>query len=194
MKAKLICIALLIVCSIPLRTNAQGGTMLLAISKSYGHNELWTWADNKFEKIVDLPFGASALAVSPDGQSVVFSAYAEQTADDLLPGGGQSGPVPTDIWLVDLIKHTSTRLTEQPKQIDKTTIYKNGWLRSRPVWSPDGKFLSWLKGRNDGAGGVQLIVYDVAQHLVNVIADGLDKDASAGGDVLWGRSGIAVND
>jgi eukaryotic-like serine/threonine-protein kinase len=49
-------------------------------------------------------------------------------------------PPNNDVWIVDLIKNTSTRLT-----FDTATDVQ-------PVWSPDGKWIAWHSNREKGAG------------------------------------------
>jgi len=49
-------------------------------------------------------------------------------------------PVNTDIWIVDLVKGGTTRLTYDPA------------TDTQPVWSPDGKWIAWMSTRNNQPG------------------------------------------
>jgi len=49
-------------------------------------------------------------------------------------------PPNTDIWIVDLIKGSTTRLTFDPAS------------DTQPAWSPDGKWVAWVSNRNNEPG------------------------------------------
>jgi Tol biopolymer transport system component len=49
-------------------------------------------------------------------------------------------PPNTDVWIVDLVKGGSTRLTYDPA------------TDTQPVWSPDGKWVAWASNRNKEPG------------------------------------------
>ena len=69
--------------------------------------------------------------VSPDGTkaAVVLN----------VPPGPQ-GTRNNDVWIVDLVKNTSTRFTFDPG------------ADVAPVWSPDGKWIAWISGPNKQPG------------------------------------------
>ena len=91
-------------------------------------------------------------------------------------------PPNTDIWIVDLIKGGSTRLTFDPAS------------DTQPVWSPDGKWVAWQSNRNgqlglfrkaaDGSGDEErLSTSDVFNNLTDWSHNGYLIFASMGD--LW---------
>jgi Tol biopolymer transport system component len=94
----------------------------------------WYWTDRTGKPIgtIRLPLNVNAdLRLSPDGKQV---AYFEGGTGGLVASG-----VPADIWLYDLGRNLTTRLT--------TNAATNGF----PVWSPDGKGLVFSSRRGNAA-------------------------------------------
>ena len=74
------------------------------------------------------PYGI--VKVSPDGTKAAVVLNVDLRVQ----------PPNTDIWIVDLIKGGSTRLTFDPAS------------DTQPVWSPDGKWIAWQSNRNKQLG------------------------------------------
>jgi eukaryotic-like serine/threonine-protein kinase len=74
------------------------------------------------------PYGI--VKVSPDGTRAAVVLNVDLRAQ----------PPNTDIWIVDLIKGGSIRLTFDPAS------------DTQPVWSPDGKWIAWQSNRNKQLG------------------------------------------
>jgi Tol biopolymer transport system component len=92
----------------------------------------WIWMDRagKTSGTIDVPLNVNAdLRLSPDGKQV---ASFEGGIGAFVAGGA-----PTDIWLYDLDRNVSTRLT--------TDAAPHGF----PVWSPDGTALVFSASRGN---------------------------------------------
>ena len=97
----------------------------------------WLWIDRtgKTSGTIHLPLNVNAdLRLSPDGKQV---ACFEGGIDALVLGGGAA-----DIWLYDLDRNLSTRLT--------TDAAPDGF----PVWSPDGTRLVFSSRRGNAAAAL----------------------------------------
>ena len=70
--------------------------------------------------------------ISPDGEWVAYTVNSIDLAKDRSD---------TDVWMVSWDGTTSLRLTSTPEN------------ESSPRWSPDGKYLAFVSGRQEGRGG-----------------------------------------
>src|SRR5687768_11862201 len=70
--------------------------------------------------------------VSPDGQWVAYTVNSIDLAKDRSD---------TDVWMVSWDGTTTLRLTSTPES------------ESSPRWSPDGRYISFVSGRQEGRGG-----------------------------------------
>ena len=70
--------------------------------------------------------------VSPDGSKAAVVLNVVPTGPQLIRNN--------DVWIVDLVKNTSTRFTFDPNP------------DVLPVWSPDGKWIAWQSTPNNDAG------------------------------------------
>jgi eukaryotic-like serine/threonine-protein kinase len=88
-----------------------------------GGEQLLTWYDRDGKALgtVGEPGDYRGLALSPDGTRVAYSKRSGQTSN---------------IWLLDLSRGTSTRFTF------------GSTMDSRPVWSPDGKRITFRSGND----------------------------------------------
>jgi eukaryotic-like serine/threonine-protein kinase len=113
------------------------------------------------------------VKLSPDGSKVVTSRTELQTGNF------------ADIWITDLATETSTKFTF------------GGGANVQPVWSPDGKYIAWARGREkdgalfrksaDGAGADELLYTLSERRNINIsdwTADGRFLIYAYGGDVF----------
>ena len=129
-------------------------------------NSQLTWFDRAGQKqsAVGDVVGRDSLALSPDGRIA---------ATGLLDADGRQ----SDIWLVDLTRNTTSRLTFDPAG-DGT-----------PVWSPDGKRIVF--GSNRASGGRDV---DLWEQAASGVGDEqvLLKSASAKFPTSWSRDGQVI--
>ncbi|HVG53881.1 MAG TPA: protein kinase [Vicinamibacterales bacterium] len=113
------------------------------------------------------------VKLSPDATRAVSSRTELETGNN------------ADIWITDLKAETSTKFTF------------GGGANAQPVWSPDGKYIAWVRGRekdvqlfrrsSDGAGGEELLYTSPERRNVNVSdwsPDGRFLIYAFNGDVL----------
>jgi Tol biopolymer transport system component len=113
------------------------------------------------------------VKLSPDGKRVVTSRTELQTGNF------------ADIWVTDLAAETSTKFTF------------GGGANAQPVWSPDGKFIAWVRAREkdvqifrksaDGAGSEEELITYPERKNVNMsdwTSDGAFLIYAYGGDVF----------
>jgi len=92
-----------------------------------GSSDLTTrlvWFDRQGKAVETIPAGENLLnpSISPDGK----------TAAGIKPAANQA----PDVWLVDLVRRTSSRFTF------------DAGSENTPVWSPDGKEIAYVKTTN----------------------------------------------
>lgn len=118
--------------------------------QSGGDSGTWhlQWADRDGKVIENLPGQATFLEpeISPDGKRIVV-AFAD------LNGGSN-----IDVWILDTVRGTRTRLTFDPASA------------SMPIWTPDGRriiYISNRKGKSDiymksadGSGNAEVVLED----------------------------------
>ena len=100
-------------------------------------NSQLTWFDRTGQKqsVVGEVSGRESVSLSPDGR---------QVATGLLDFDGRQ----SDIWLVDLTRNTSSRLTFDPAG------------EGTPIWSPDGQRIVF--GSNRASGGRNIDLFEKA--------------------------------
>ncbi len=110
----------------------------------------------------------SAPALSPDGKTIAYAAIAENVMAEAASGKYTfdiDSDNPHDIWIMDVVTHKFTRITNLPAT--NTTVY-----RSNPVWSPDSLQLAWFTWDGSAQGG-SLLVYDLKVGQEKLLASGL---------------------
>jgi Tol biopolymer transport system component len=116
---------------VPLFSASNTGALVYRTAAGDGNRQLtWFSRDGQVTRTPVEPGPYGMAQISPDGSKVA-----------VVPNVNLSQQPPNhDIWIADLIKGTSTRLTFDPGS-DRL-----------PVWSPDGKSVAWLwLGAKDAA-------------------------------------------
>jgi Tol biopolymer transport system component len=138
---------------------------VLVYRSAVGQNYQLTWLDRQGRLLgtVAEPGGYNSMALSPDGRWVAVS----RTNPENTPNW--------DVWLLDLGRNTSTRLT-----------YDDQVRATFPVWSADGSSLifgSIREGENNlylklasGAGGDRLLLKSTAGYKYEKYATSWSRD------------------
>lgn len=127
-------------------------------------------------------------ALSPDGRFLA----AKVIAPVFFESEGCSGPVPADLWLLNLATGENLMLGGQP---DNATHCgdDNKISRSEVDWSPDGSQFVWTE-YNSGADTLSLGVYDLAAAQIHMVSLDFPEQNGAGPGAItpyWLASGIA---
>ena len=127
-------------------------------------------------------------ALSPDGRYLA----ANVMASVVFEGEGCSGPIPVDLWLLDLETGETLMLRGQPENVtycgDDSNI-----SRSAVDWSPDGRQFVWTE-YDSGDDTLSLGVYDLATSQASVVSLDFPEQLGAGPSPItpyWLASGIA---
>jgi len=114
-------------------------------------------------QVLGNPGNIGALRLSPDGRSVAY---------ELLDADGRGD----DLWLLDIARNTSSRLTSDPA------------LDVMPVFSPDGKQLAFMSMRT-GLGDVYVCDVRNPSIVRQVVADRAGINPSS-----WSPNGTLILD
>jgi eukaryotic-like serine/threonine-protein kinase len=138
---------------------SENGVLVYQHGATSGVDWRLTWFDRK-----GTPMGSASEAqrynwpaISPDGKRIAVAVF------DARKGGD-------DIWIYDLARSTSTRLT----------LDSNSW-ENHPLWTPDGKKIIFTSNRSggnthiyakaaDGSGGEETVLDDEADDEANSIS------------------------
>jgi serine/threonine-protein kinase len=130
---------------------AANGTMayVMPLGTTGGDLELW-WVDaeGRSQPVVLERHNYSDLRLSPDGRRVATHLFEDEN----------------DVWVWDLVRGDSTRITFDPSE-DET-----------PIWSPDGLSLAYASSREAGrvvylrradgsASAVETVIWEGSEHL-----------------------------
>lgn len=186
-------IALLL--SLPFTAAAQGAAAPIVLLMG---GDLWTLNINTDEFIERTNWGYNQIpALSPDARSAAYGSIASLVVDVIEREGGiGGGPLPNNIWVLDIASNDAYRAAEQPPDAAFLipNIPDNIILRSDPVWSPDGSRLAWTELLLPEMRS-QLVVFEVGSRSSRVIVGALPPQGPgipAPPVALWGRSGIVV--
>lgn len=101
--------------------------------------DLWRFdpARNAADNITEYGFNEQPVVNGATGL-IAYGSVAQAWLDT---GVERSGPVPTNIWVIDPVTAEAFRVASQP---DNASVEDESFLyRSTPVWSPDGAYLAW---------------------------------------------------
>lgn len=127
-------------------------------------------------------------ALSPDGHFLA----ANVMASVVFESEGCSGPMPADLWLLNLETGETLMLRGQPENVTYCGD-DNNISRSEVDWSPDGRQFVWTE-YNSGDDTLSLGVYDLAAAQIHMVSlDFPEQNDSGPGPITpyWIASGIA---
>jgi dipeptidyl aminopeptidase/acylaminoacyl peptidase len=144
------------------------------LQRLYPHLWLFDTAARKAEQLTSGPYSDNSPAWSPDGRRIAF--VSERGPDpDRSPDA--------NVFVVE------ARAGAEPKQL--TT--HQGTDGGRPAWSPDGRWIAFLRGdepRFSAYNLNKLAVVPAAGGAVKVLTEALDRSVS--GPILWTPDGNAL--
>lgn len=126
--------------------------------------------------------------LSPDGRFLAANVMAAL----VLESEGCSGPIPADLWLMNLESGEQLMLRGQPENATYCGD-DNNISRSEVDWSPDGRQFVWTEF-NSGDDTLSLGVYDLAAEQANLVTLDIPEQLGAGPGPIspsWIASGIA---
>lgn len=169
-----LCIALFII--MPGLSHAQTATDTAELLIIVSQGDLWSWSEAT--GLTRLTEGGDYWSFdrSPDGRTLAYAT----TADFVLESYERGEYYPTEIdqaniLLYDLQIHEVVEIASQPSNAVYSQEEIIGYERFGPRWSPDGTQLAWIQlplGMPD-EGGWQLVIYDVAQGVAEIVVGGL---------------------
>ncbi len=176
--------------------------LAMAVSAQSGSQPVYAYMRGNLWRF-DLETGASAQLttwgysggpiLSPDGAKLAFLSTSPGFIEQWEAGTAtQSGGTPSaDIIVMDLASETFTRIADQ------TGASPAGYLRSLPVWSPDGTRLAWIEldPQRQPISAARLQIYDAQTGARTEFGQPLDLGIQ-GADIhmpslRWGGGGLA---
>ncbi|MCI0710595.1 MAG: hypothetical protein L0154_10585 [Chloroflexi bacterium] len=127
--------------------------------------------------------------ISPDGTTIAYRTIPPDAVELLEDADELPAQLPNDIFLIDLSTQVSEAITRQPTAEDEIII------RSRPGWSPDGRYLVWAEVRMPGEVYV-LVMHDMDTEQAQEVNLTLSPQSTqpAPPAVIPGQNAIAVED
>jgi len=191
-------IAFLIVCvlligNVPVSAQKTAPLMLNA------RGDLWAWDGQALQRRTNWGYNKEPI-ISPLGNQFAYKSTATIAVEVIKRSGGLGGgDLPANIWVMDIASTNATRIADQPPDASLMTPNKPDKyiVRSRPVWSPDGKSLAWtelIQENNDPEGRMRLVTYNFEKKATYFIVPELPPQygVPVALDVAWGASGIAL--
>jgi Tol biopolymer transport system component len=130
---------------------AGNGTLAYAMPSGTtgGDLELW-WVDaeGRSETAVIEKHNYSDLRLSPDGRRVATHLFEDEN----------------DVWVWDLVRGDSTRITFEPSE-DETPIWSPDGLSLAYASSREGKRVVYLKRADGSASAVEQVIWEGSEHL-----------------------------
>lgn len=146
------------------------------------------YTDNGLLTLLSETLHVLNASLSPDGRFLA----ANVVAPVVFESEGCSGPIPADLWLLNLETGENLMLSGQPENATYCGD-DNNISRSEVDWSPDGRQFVWTE-YNSGADTLSLGIYDLAASRVNVVSLDFPEQNGAGPRPItpyWLASGIA---
>ena len=173
---------------------AQSNTPLIILS----NGSFWAW-DETTNALRPLTPGGSHFTpvLSPDGRRIAYTAYPDMVVSALEQSGGiGGGPLPKDIWVLDIADGVNLPIAQQPADASffVTGVPDKAMIRSRPAWSPDGTWLAWTEASYP-EWNIQLTLYNLQTADVRTIVTGLPQQGGVPDvlDVMWADSGLVLH-
>ena len=197
MRRKTILAVLIIVCwlaTIPqVFTHAQPAStpLILAIGGNSGSQydaDLWEWTgtDQPLQQLTHYGHNGSPI-ISPNGRYVAFLSLPIPLMNYLMSlNWVAAGEYAANVWMLDLATGNATQIADQPPDYDGKLC---GILRSKPVWSPDSRYLAWTEYGTDGE---QLKAYDLVNGLTRILSTEMGMD-NYPVQPIWSDGGIALS-
>lgn len=173
---------------------AQSNTPLILLS----HGSFWAWDETTNVLRPLTPDGSHFTPVlSPDGRRIAYTAYPDMVVTALEESGGiGGGPLPKDIWVLDIADGVNLPVVQQPADASffVTGVPDKAMIRSRPAWSPDGTWLAWTEALYP-EWNIQLTLYNFLTADVRTIVTGLPEQGGVPDvlDVMWTDTGLVLH-
>lgn len=186
-----IIVLVLIVLAGPVAAQSDQPLLILA------SGDVWAW-DETTNVLRPLTTGGSHFTpvLSPDGRRVAYTQYPDVVLDALERVGGiGGGPLPKDIWVLDIPDGVNFHIAPQPADASFFTdgVPDQAMIRSRPAWSPDGTWLAWTEALYP-EWTIQLTLYSFQTGEMRTIVTGLPEQGGVPDvlDVLWADAGLIL--
>ncbi|MCB9453986.1 MAG: PD40 domain-containing protein [Anaerolineaceae bacterium] len=183
----------LFLCVLAVPVAAQSDPPLLILASG----DLWAW-DETTHVLRPLTTGGSHFTpvLSPDGGRVAYTAYPDIVVDALQRVGGiGGGPLPKDIWVLDMPDGVNFHVAQQPADASffMEGVPDRAMIRSRPAWSPDGTWLAWTEALYP-EWIPQLTLYNFQTGDIRTIVTGLPQQGGVPDvlNVLWAEAGLVL--
>lgn len=160
--------------------------------------DFWAW-DEATQALRPLTTGGSHFTpvLSPDGRRLAYTAYPDMVVTALKESGGiGGGPLPKDIWVLDMPDGVNFHIAQQPADASffVTGVPDKAMIRSRPAWSPDGTWLAWTEALYPD-WSIQLTLYSFQTGDMRTIVTGLPEQGGVPDvlDVMWADAGLILH-
>jgi len=171
----------------PLAQDSAGPIVIADAFNRLPEANIYQLDDGRLTLVADTLHVVDA-ALSPDGRFLA----ANVMASVVFESEGCSGPIPVDLWLLNLETEETLMLRGQPEN-DTYCGDDNNISRSKVDWSPDGRQFVWTE-YNSGADTLSLGVYDLATSQTSIVSLDFPEQNDAGPSPItpyWLASGIA---
>jgi WD40 repeat protein len=172
---------------------AQSGPPIILMA----NGDLWSWSEGDAVPQQLTHYGHNLdFDLSPDGATIAYDSAAKIAVDAIQRVGGMSGAMPSNIWLMDAATQQASRIADQPPDASffSPPTPDKAWVRSTPVWSPDGTMVAWtdLSYPDDTN---QLEIYDVASGTSRIVVSSLPAQGGVPVpmDFAWSQAGLIVH-